>query len=525
MSIPKEPRQLMINIMYLVLTALLALNVSAEIFNAFKVVDEGLVKSNSVLDEENAAKPTKIDQLAKKKEEELRKYAERAPEVRKLSEEFSTYIDGIVNHMIDQAGNKDGEVTDEDYRVVKGVKELIGKKDKDITTRYLVGDKKEPGIGGEIKDKIEEYRTKFLELVDEEDREAFENNIALNVDDETWKTAKDKKSWQDYYFRQMPLAATLPIFSKFKNDAKSTENAILDYYLDKVGGTDIVFDDFQVVSSARKSYITKGERYETAIFLSASSKNVENLSVSVNGQRLPVQNGVAKFTAPGNSIGIKKYTATISFTNPVTKEVTTRKEVFEYEVGERSATISLDKMNVFYLGVKNPITVSAAGVSSNDLRLSPSGAGITLTKTGSNNYDVEVKAAGTATITMSGGGLVPTAFEYRVKPIPDPTPRLGALKETSVGNGVFKAQRGLIAALDKFDFDARCSIQSFRVVRVAPRQDAQPVENPGAKFTAEASRIMKMAKPGDTYYFEKVKCRCPGDKAGRNLPQLVFNIK
>ncbi|HPQ98324.1 MAG TPA: hypothetical protein PK066_02260, partial [Saprospiraceae bacterium] len=84
MSIPKEPRQLMINIMYLVLTALLALNVSAEIFNAFKVVDDGLKKSNSVLDDENAVKPARIDQLSKKKQEEFKIYAERAPQVRAL---------------------------------------------------------------------------------------------------------------------------------------------------------------------------------------------------------------------------------------------------------------------------------------------------------------------------------------------------------------------------------------------------------------------------------------------------------
>ena len=88
MSIPKEPRQLMINIMYLVLTALLALNVSAEVFNAFKLVDKGLVKSNNSLDEANAHLPQAIKDGAKKKES-LATYAERVDPIRQKSEELS----------------------------------------------------------------------------------------------------------------------------------------------------------------------------------------------------------------------------------------------------------------------------------------------------------------------------------------------------------------------------------------------------------------------------------------------------
>ncbi|HRV84559.1 MAG TPA: gliding motility protein GldM [Saprospiraceae bacterium] len=522
MSIPKEPRQLMINIMYLVLTALLALNVSAEIFNAFKVVDDGLKKSNSVLDDENAVKPARIDQLSKKKQEEFKIYAERAPQVRALSAEFASYVSAITDYMIDQTGNKDGKVDEGDYVEVQGHTQLRGKKDKDITTRYLVGDKKEPGIGGELKNKILEYRGKFLDLVDEADRAEFENKIALNVDEETWKHAKDKSSWEDYYFRQMPLAATLPIFTKFINDAKSSENAILDYYLEKVGGTEIVFDQFQVVASPKKSYITRGENYEADIFLSAFSKNVENLSVRINGANVPVNNGVASFKSPGSSVGVKKYTATISFTNPVTKEVTTKTQDFEYEVGERSASISLDKMNVFYIGVENPITVAAAGVSTNDLKVS--GEGITMKKAGSANWIVEATRPGSASITLSGGGLAPTKFDYRVKMIPDPTPRLGGVKEDEVGNGVFKVQKGLIAALDGFDFDAKCNITGYRMVRVAPRQDPEITVNAGASFSDDATRIRDKAKPGDRFFFENIRCKCPGDAAARKLPNIAISI-
>src|SRR5690606_16458064 len=137
MAIPKEPRQLMINIMYLVLTALLALNVSAEIFNAFKVVEKGLKKSNTVLDENNSHLPPEIAKLARKKDE-LATYAERTKPVQELSADFSAYVDEIVNHMIQETGGylEDGTVK--------------GFKNKDITTRYLVNE----GKGTELEERL-----------------------------------------------------------------------------------------------------------------------------------------------------------------------------------------------------------------------------------------------------------------------------------------------------------------------------------------------------------------------------------
>ena len=219
MSIPKQPRQLMINIMYLVLTALLALNVSAEIFNAFKVVDKGLIDSNEAYDRANEPLPNLIAEGAKKKPE-YQKYADRVPAVRQASKEFTDYVQGLIDHMIDDGGNKNGVVDDGDYETYKGVTHLKGQKDKDVTTRYLVnGEKGQPGKGEELKAKIEEYRQKFLNEVDPDKREAVGAKIPLRIDDESWRHSidKSKKTWSDFNFRQMPLQATLPILNKFIN--------------------------------------------------------------------------------------------------------------------------------------------------------------------------------------------------------------------------------------------------------------------------------------------------------------------
>ncbi len=376
MAIPKEPRQLMINIMYLVLTALLALNVSAEIFNAFKVVDDGLKNANASLDASNAELPGIIQQRAQKNQS-LRTYAERAQPARQYSQELTEYIDEIVSHMVDDAGDQNGEAyNDGDYDFYKGTKILKGKKNKDVTTRYLVDE----GKGAELKAKIEEYQGKFMSLIDDEDKEVFRGNMALAIDDQSWRDSPNKnvKSWEEFNFRQMPLGATLPIFSKFINDAKATEAAVLNYLMGKVGGEKVVLDQFKVVSSPKKTYVINGERFETEVFLSASASQENNtgISIKVNGQNLqPDETGAAQYTQVANGVGIKKYNAVITVVNPVTGEEKEYTSEFEYEVGERSVSVSATKMNVFYMGVPNPVEVAAAGIATKELVVNMSGAG------------------------------------------------------------------------------------------------------------------------------------------------------
>lgn len=513
MSIPKQPRQLMINIMYLVLTALLALNVSAEIFNAFKVVDEGLKQANTSLDESNTQLGPIIKERAKKSKD-VEKYAERVDPARQYSKELTDFVDNLVQEMIDASGG---------YHEVAGHQELVGKKNKDVTTRILVYG----GKGGELRDMINQTRDKFVTLIDTVDRPSFEQQIPLVIDDESWRKAKGKSSWEDFNFRQMPLAATLPILNKIKNDAKNTEAAVLNYLVKKVGGDDIVLDQFQVVSSPKKSYVIAGETFETDIFLSASAgtSNV-GIDISVNGRSLPVENGVAKFSTSTNQTGVIPYKATISVTNPVTGEVDEYIGNFEYEVGLRSCNVAADKMNVFYIGVDNPVSVSAAGVSSNQLNVTGNGGGISLTPTGNGKYNVKVTQPGEATITVSGGGLQPTNFAFRVKRIPDPVAKLtNKQKGGSIPNGVFKAQAGLLAELENFDFDARCEIQGFNIVRVPRREDPQIAVNPGGRYRPEALSIVNQARPGDRFFFENVKAKCPGDAAGRDINDMVFNIQ
>ena len=514
MAIPKEPRQLMINVMYIVLTALLALNVSAEIFNAFDMVDKGLVKANDALDAANKELPSEIKKSAEKGQQ-FKVYADRVDQVAAISKEGSEYIDGIKNFLVEKGGG---------YEEVDGIQKLKAQRDYDLTTRLLVNE----GKGEEMKGKMLEIRDKLIALVDEEDKAAFASKLPINIDDETWKKSANKKaSWADFTFGHMPLGATMPIFSKFTNDIKSSEAAVLNYLAGKVGLTDeVVLDQFRVVSSPKKSYIIKGEKFETDVFLSASAGSSSNtgITISVNGANLPVgSDGSAKWSTTANEIGIRKYKAVANVFNPVTKETKSYASEFEFEVGERSVTVSAAKMNVFYVGVDNPVEISAAGIPTAQIKVSMDGG--SLTRNGDGTYNAVCSTPGKATVRVTAPGIN-YAKEYRVKRIPDPTPLLGGtLQGGSVGNGTFKGHSALIPILKDFDFDAKCNMAGFTLVRVAKRADPEPAANQGATISGNAKNIQNKAVPGDKYVFQDIKCKCPGDAAARNLGQLVFDIQ
>ena len=184
--------------------------------------------------------------------------------------------------------------------------------------------------------------------------------------------------------------------------------------------------------------------------------------------------------------GTKTLNLTATVTNPLTGEVTKSSSTFDYEVGVRSATVSADKMNVFYIGVDNPISVAVAGVSSNDVKVRCDGCSLNGSR---GKYIATATRPGEVTVNVSGGGLPNTPFKFRVKRIPDPVAKLGNKGDGSMGNGEFKVQQGLIPWLEGFDFDAKCQIQGFTLTRVPKREDPIQNVNAGGTFDSKSKRF------------------------------------
>ncbi len=507
MSIPKEPRQLMINLMYLVLTALLALNVSAEVMNAFFSLDRGLLGSREIVEKSNARLTESIAKVAEAyNKPENEKYKNNAMEAQRISQDFVKYIDGVRSKLFDIAK---GPSTN-DPTIPKDIR------NKDVTTNLFINE----GLGKEIEDKIIETRKQLLALADNDEA----TSAAMPLDIEKLPANTKMKNWAELKFKQMPVAACFPILGKLQSDVKSSASAVLNYCVKKVSGEDeIRFDSYEPVVSAAKSYLIRGEKYEADIFLGAYSTQADNIRISVNGNGLPVQAGKAHYTAGAEGLGEKKFNVVINVVNPLTKDTKTYQKEFLYEVGERSVAVSLDKMNVFYIGVENPISVSAAGVSSNEVKVTPSG--VSIANKGGGHFIVTGTTPGEASLTVSGGGAS-TTFKYRVKRIPDPVPMLGAKHRSgSMGNGEFKAQGGIAAILENFDFDAKCDIVGFEATYLPKRQDPIGRQNAGARWSGDVGELISKAKPGDSYFFDDIKCKCPGDPAARNIGGLAYKIR
>ncbi len=505
MSIPKEPRQLMINLMYIVLTAMLALNVSAEVLNAFLSMNRSLNESTGIMDKSNQQLMAAITEQAEAYSQ-FQPYAESGLEVQKIAQEFSEYVNNLKTELIETSGG-----TDENGQP-------IGIKDKDVTTRMLVTE----GRGSDLEKRIKKVRTDLLaQIADEDVRQQLAATLPIKI--EEIPEDSDKENWAQFKFQQMPVAAVLPLLAKIQNDIEISETSILGYFYKKTGSTVLKPDQFLPIAATNSSYLTVGEKFSAELFLGAYSSTADNISIQVDGRNVPVRNGKAVFSATAGSLGEQSHRMVVRLRDPVSGEVEKFEKTFGYTVGEKSVAVAADKMNVFYVGVENPLSLSAAGVPSTEIRIEATGAN--LNKVSNGKYIVKPTKIGKSKITVSGGGLEPTIFNYRVKRIPDPQIMIGTQKGGSMSAAEFKVHPGIRAHLENFDFEARCNIQGFELTRVPKRGNVQSELNRGGTYAGATKRLVQAVTSGDIYYFEKIKVRCPGDQVGRKMNGMIFKIK
>jgi len=509
-ALNETPRQKMMGILYLVLLGLAATTVTDHVLDAFRNLTVSLETSTqnvkSTVDNTFAsfeATTLKNDPVRAKPI-----YA-RAQKVKDLCAELDKYIRHDRDTLYKMGGGTDEQSGDVSDRA-----------STDIAPRYMV----RKGEAKNLKAKINATRKAIIEELGVRDTAGMK--LALNASDPPKRKNSVQNSWEEDNFGEgIPLTAAITALTKIQADLKNTENEAVRKILGEATTVQIVMDAYNAVAIPKSTYVLVGQQYEAEVFLTAHSSS-SNPEITVGGQKLNIKDGKGTYTVTASGAGEKKWSGVVRIkTNDGTvKEYSTPEQ--SYTVAPPSSSVSPDKMNVFYIGVDNPVTIAAPGLSNDKVHPSIS-AGGTITSTGNGHYIVRVTTPGKVTINVSGEfdkkstGLGST--EFRVKRIPTPRLKFGGKEMGAMSAGAMKVQSKLVAALDDFEFEVTFQIQHFKMFIVQPRKDPQILEATSGQLTGEMIKALSGVVPGTKVFFDDVTGIGP-DNVKRALTSIFFTV-
>ena len=499
-----SPRQKMINMMYLVLTALLALNVSAEILRAFHLVELSMEKAGANIDKKNSDILKAIDTYVTNNPTDAKGKAAKvnAAKVDKTAKAALKYLGDLKANLIDGEGAKnsgrkegkaDGEIEDAS-NMEKHANLLIVQ-----------------GKGKELRDNINKWREDMLSVLSPDLKKVVKSDLNTDV------AKGSTQTWEQELFEHSPLAAVSTLLTKLENDVKSTEAQVLDELSKDLTKVKVVVDEFLAkVIPSKGTYIIAGGKYEADIFLAGYSSR-STFDLSVNGSPVKVENGIGKYEVSASGQGEKKYKGVITQT-----QIDGTKKEFpfegEYFVTQPLAVVSATKMNVIYRAIPNPIAISVPGFDASQV-IATSSLG-TLTKTGKNGeYDLTVPgndASRELVINVSVKSDNATKkmgeMRFRVKNIPKPTPQLGSI-EVSGGTDIAKIRSAsaVFTILKDFAFEGiKYDVKSFKIIYQPKTGPAQYEAVNGSNLVpARMKGFLQAIKKGEKVYVLDIKAQGP----------------
>ncbi len=505
MAVGKQtPRQRMMGILYLVLLGLVALNVSDSVLDAFKNLATSLGTSTQNTQEGidnmfNAFRTTKL----KDEPERAQPILKRAEEASQLAGNLSGYIDSLKTLLEEEGGGQNESTGD------------VRKRDNlSISPRVMIRQKR----AEKLRALIHETREQLLQLAN--------NEVAFSLDAQDPPSRGGiQKSWEQANFGDgIPLTAAITSLEKIKADVKNAEAAVVKQIFGEMDMAVVNLDRFAAVAVAPSSYIIQGQPYTAKVFLTAYDSK-SNPEISVGGNALSVSDGQATYSVNTSSEGVFNWTGTIRVkqTDGTVKEYVTEPQ--SYQVARPSAVVSPDAMNVLYIGVDNPISVSAPGIPKESL--SVSGQGVTISGSGG-KYVARVTQPGTASIQVSARIGEQTqslgSTNFRVKRIPKPQARVAGRSGGAVAAAQIKGQNRIFAALDDFEFDAKFNISRFSMLIQKPRVDPMgPYQGTNGTFSGPMQNALSSVTPGSFVAFYNIIAVGP-DGLQQELDPISFRV-
>jgi len=331
--------------------------------------------------------------------------------------------------------------------------------------------------------------------------------------------------WEVALFSGVPATGALTLLTTIKMDLRNSELEVLKYLQSSIYAADFKFDKLSAVVVAPSSYVLVGQPYTADVFLTATSSSMTP-EVYVGGAKLPVDaNGKAKYTTTATSVGEKKWSGKIDVKKP-TGEIESYDFSASYEVAAPSASVSADKMNVLYIGVDNPISITAAGVPANKVK--PSMTGGTL-KGVNGNYIATVTTPGKANISVLadvGGKTVNMgSMEFRVKQVPPPTPKFANMTTGRVSAATLAAQPMVMAVLENFDFDLRFVVTKYTMTILKKRADPISENVTGAAVTPRLKQVLGTLSAGDKVFIDDISVKDPAGASRTLQTGVVLTVQ
>ena len=504
---PETPRQRMIGMMYLVLTAMLALNVSSEILNGFTMVDNSLHSTIESSNMRNTVLYEDFNYLDKQNHAKVGVWLEKAKHITKQSDELFNYIEQFKIDIIKLA---DKEEADPKGRVIKAQDNL------DVAGQYAILG----GKGKELKSRIDAYCDTLVNNVEgNKTKQKMFKTIFSTEKIKSQKTG-EMMPWENAMFEMMPVSAVVTLLTKYQSDIRASESEMIQSLKGRLDQNDYRVNSMKAYVVAKSGYVMKNSKYSAQIILSAVDSTKKPLYY-VGGSQ--IKDGLYEINC-GKS-GLQKLSGEIKLAGA---DGTLRSYPFatEYMVGEPSATVSNEDLNVIYMGVDNNFRISAPGVPAENLNVSVTGARCVSPSKG--KYVISTTSFNEVTVTVKakidGKEMVMGVNKFRVKKLPDPMPYL----QYTAKDGNEKQANGGYVPLSTLSSARLIASQgpdalvkaNFRILSFTMLvKGLSPAQVTGEKLNAA---FVSKLRSGDYLIIADIKAAGPGGTF--TLPSLAIQI-
>ena len=517
MAAANSPRQRMINLMYLVFIAMMALNMGKEVLSAFGLMNEKLQSAIARFLLTNDAAFAELERKEQEKPEDYKEALEKARQVRELSNEYYAYLNTLKEDVMSQASNKT------DYQVMD--------KSDFLDEKFFKTDGLKPE-GQKFLDEINKYRTQLVSLLgakDEALKKIIEERFSTGENNKVKDREGNTVGWVQYNYEGFPYIASVTKFSQLQSDIRQTEQDFYKAMLGEKMKDELSMKHYTTLLEQSRGAYYANQQFDGAIVLGRkdNSTKPKRVELTLDGRKLSeseveVVEGKIRLKVNTGNVGEHKIAGTLYYEQDGQETPVEVAQSFTTIPRPNEAVISADKMNVVYRGVVNPMTISMPGVPDNQVTASAPG----LSRKSGPNYIMKPNV-GSAEVTINVTGTIEgqkfsSSKKFRIKDIPKPE---GAILRTTGAVKLAKANilaGELSVAFNDFDFDLSTRVNSFRIL--VPGQPSVVVQGNRVSASGPAAAAVNRAKRGDIIQISEIRYSVSG-YSGTPKPATPISIE